>query len=120
MAVGSCIVAGYNNSWCLSGHCLGSPSSRSYCHCDANGRLFENCCSDIAKDCQEQGETLMKYIIIIIRLYTLNISELTEYIMIANQNFIHRIDINSTLSRNRLQTPLSNLKNAYHLDYHYR
>ena len=61
MAVGSCIVAGYNNSWCLSGHCLGSPSSRSYCHCDANCRLFENCCSDIAKDCQEQGETLMKY-----------------------------------------------------------
>ena len=53
--VGSCIAAGYNSSCCSSGSCLGGPSSSSYCHCDANCRLFEDCCSDVAKDCQELG-----------------------------------------------------------------
>ena len=46
--------------------------------------------------------------------------EFTEYIMITNKNFIHRIDINETRSRYRLQTPVSGLQNATSLDYHYR
>lgn len=47
-------------------------------------------------------------------------SELTEYIMIADQKFIHRTDIVRARSDYRLQTPISNLKNAMSLDYHYR
>ena len=121
VTVGSCIAAGYNSSCCLSGSCLGDSSSRSraYCHCDANCRLFEDCCSDITRDCQKQGMIHHSSWWSIV-IHPLIVSELTEYIMVANQNFIHRIDINSALSRYRLQTPLSNLKNAYHLDYHYR
>ena len=46
--------------------------------------------------------------------------ELTEYIMVVNQNYIHRIDANSALLNYRLHTPISNLKNPGRLDYHYR
>ena len=46
--------------------------------------------------------------------------EFTEYIMITNTNYIHRIDITETRSVYRLQTPVSGLKNATSLDYHYR
>lgn len=40
--------------------------------------------------------------------------------MITNKNYIHRIDINETRSRYRLQTPVSGLVNTTSLDYHYR
>ena len=63
--------------------------------------------------------------IIIIIVYTghfnvIFLIEFTEYIMITNKNYIHRIDINETRSRYRLQTPVSGLKNATSLDYHYK
>ena len=64
----------------------------------------------------------MVHIILMMSTYALMIkfSELKAYIVMTNRNFIHRIDINRALSSYRLQTPLSNLKNAYRLDYHYR
>ena len=55
---GSCMAAGYRNSCCLADHqtYLGSSST---CHCDANCRLFEDCCSDVAQDCEEQGTCMI-------------------------------------------------------------
>ena len=47
-------------------------------------------------------------------------TELKEYIVISNKNFIHRIDINGAVSGYRLQTLLSNLVNVVSLDYNYR
>ena len=52
--------------------------------------------------------------VIISHHYTLG---LTEYIMITNRNYIHQVQ---TKSGYRLYTPLSGLKNAVSLDYHYR
>lgn len=59
------------------------------------------------------------YVIKLIRI-NYHIIELTESILIANQNFVHRFDINSAVSSYRVQTLLSNLKNVISLDYHYR
>ena len=54
---GSCMAAGYRNSCCLADHesCQGSSS---ICRCDANCRLFEDCCSDVVHDCEEQGSSI--------------------------------------------------------------
>ena len=55
---GSCVAAGYTNTCCsgLAGSCQGSPS---FCYCDANCRLFDDCCSDVPDDCDEQGRDLL-------------------------------------------------------------
>ena len=56
--VGSCLDAGYS-SCCVNGSCQGSPPN---CYCDANCHLFEDCCSDVPHDCEEQGITPSKAI----------------------------------------------------------
>lgn len=118
---GSCQAVGYSNSCCLAGSCQGSSSS--ICRCDVNCLLFEDCCSDVAHDCEEQGTCIILIIMIImvcviIIVINHDIAEMKEYILIANRNFVHRIDIN--VRSYRLQTLLSNLKNVISLDYHYR